>query len=297
MRALKVTRLFTERKSSFFEKYLSEISKIDQISWDEEVALSRRIQEDDDPVAIDRLVLANLRFVVSVAKQYQNQGLSLNDLVNEGNYGIIKAAKKFDHSRGFKFISYAVWWIRQSIMQAIADNSRTVRVPGHQITLAVSITRAIEKLEHKLCRYPTPEEIIAFVETQEKLSEAHINVLLSMYVNRPMRLDAPLTQSEGDEITYYDVVEQESEESPDEGFSRLDLRKELLHAMRKLDDREKKILTLYYGLEEKDEEPLKLEQISEVMGLTRERTRQIKEKALKRLRKLVSRDKLRVYLK
>ncbi len=296
MKSLKVMIQFTERKGGFLENYLNEISKIERISLEEEIELSRRIQEDNDSVAVERLALANLRFVVSVAKQYQNQGLSLNDLVNEGNYGIIKAAKYFDHTRGFKFISYAVWWIRQSIMQAIADNSRTVRIPVHQITLAVRVTRTIEELEHELCRYPTPEEIIARVETNEKLSEAHVNVLLSMYVNRPMRLDAPLTQSEGDEITYYDVVEQESEESPDEVFSRLDLHKELLHAMRKLTDREKKILSLYYGLE-KDEEPLKLEQIAEIMGLTRERTRQIKEKALKRLRKLVSHDELRVYFK
>ena len=269
MRQLKISRQFTNRENKSLDKYLNDISKVGMIDANEEVELARRIR-DGDQAALERLVNANLRFVVSVSKQYQNQGLTLGDLINEGNLGLIKAAKRFDETRGFKFISYAVWWIRQSILQALADQSRIVRLPLNKVGSIGRIGQVYSELEQKLEREPTAGEIaevmempVADVESIMKTSGKHLSI------------DAPLT--EGEDNTLLGVIGQNDEPDPDSRLINESLQKEISRVMESLSDKEQDILKYYYGLE--GNPAYTLEDISDKVGLTRERVRQIKEKA------------------
>lgn len=286
MRQLKISRQFTNRENKSLDKYLNDISKVGMIDANEEVELARRIR-DGDQAALERLVNANLRFVVSVSKQYQNQGLTLGDLINEGNLGLIKAAKRFDETRGFKFISYAVWWIRQSILQALADQSRIVRLPLNKVGSIGRIGQVYSELEQKLEREPTAGEIaevmempVADVESIMKTSGKHLSI------------DAPLT--EGEDNTLLGVIGQNDEPDPDSRLINESLQKEISRVMESLSDKEQDILKYYYGLE--GNPAYTLEDISDKVGLTRERVRQIKEKALRRLRKSSKSKSLKAFL-
>jgi|SRR6478735_4424438 RNA polymerase primary sigma factor len=286
MRQLKISKQITNRESQSLDKYLQEIGKVDLLTPDEEVTLAQRIREGDQ-FALEKLTKANLRFVVSVAKQYQNQGLSLGDLINEGNLGLIKAAKRFDETRGFKFISYAVWWIRQSILQALAEQSRIVRLPLNRVGSLNKISKSFSELEQKFEREPSPEEIAEVLEltTSEVVDTLKIS-------GRHVSVDAPFVQ--GEENRLLDVLENEDEESPDNGLMNDSLRKEVQRALSTLTKREADVITLYFGLN--GEHSLTLEEIGEKFNLTRERVRQIKEKAIRRLRHTSRSKALKPYL-
>ena len=287
MRQLKISRQFTNRENKSLDKYLSDISRVPMINAEEEVELAQRIREGDQ-AALERLVNANLRFVVSVSKQYQNQGLTLGDLINEGNLGLIKAAKRFDETRGFKFISYAVWWIRQSILQAIADQARIVRLPLNKVGSLSKVMQIYAELEQKLEREPTPAEI---AERSEMSLEEVETVLKTS--GKAMSLDAPLSDSE-DRNSLLAVLGQNDEPNPDDHLLDESLKREITISLSSLSDKEKDILKYFYGLD--GNPPYSLEDISEKVGLTRERVRQIKENALKRLRKSSRSKILKTYL-
>ncbi|MFH2096285.1 MAG: RNA polymerase sigma factor RpoD/SigA [Bacteroidota bacterium] len=286
MRQLKITKQVTNRDTPSLDKYLHEIGKVDLISAEEEVELARRIKQGD-PKALDRLVKANLRFVVSVSKQYQNQGLSLPDLINEGNLGLIKAAQRFDETRGFKFISYAVWWIRQSILQALAEQARIVRLPLNKIGSINKINKTFSRLEQEFEREPSADEIAKELELAPKDVK---NSLMSS--GRHISMDAPLAQDE--EGSMYEVLANSDTPTPDKELITDSLRKEIERALTTLTKREADIIRLYFGLNGHHQHTL--EEIGEEFDLTRERVRQIKEKAIRRL-KHTSRSKiLKTYL-
>lgn len=274
MRQLKISKQITNRESQSLDKYLQEIGKVDLITSDEEVELAQRIRAGDQ-IALEKLTKANLRFVVSVAKQYQNHGLTLGDLINEGNLGLIKAAKRFDETRGFKFISYAVWWIRQSIMQALAEQSRIVRLPLNRVGSLNKISKTFSDLEQKFQREPSPEELAEVLDTTPE--EVAANMRIS---GRHVSMDAPFVN--GEENGLLDVLENESEATPDSNLMNDSLRKEVQRALSTLTQREADVISYYFGLN--GEQPLTLEEIGEKYNLTRERVRQIKEKATRRLR-------------
>jgi RNA polymerase primary sigma factor len=274
MRQLKITKQVTNRESPSLDKYLHEIGKVQLISAEEEVALAKKIKQGDEK-ALEQLINANLRFVVSVAKQYQNQGLSLPDLINEGNLGLIKAAQRFDETRGFKFISYAVWWIRQSILQALAEQARIVRLPLNKIGSVNKVNNTFSLLEQEYQREPTSEEIAEVLDMAPKDVKEALKVS-----NRHVSMDAPLKPDE--ENTLYDVLLSSDNASPDSQLLNDSLRKEIERSLSTLSPREADIIRLYYGLG--GEPPYSLEEIGKLFNLTRERVRQIKEKAIKRLK-------------
>ncbi|MBQ4398815.1 MAG: sigma-70 family RNA polymerase sigma factor [Bacteroidales bacterium] len=281
MRQLKITKQVTNRETASLDKYLQEIGKVELISAEEEVELAQRIKQGDK-IALEKLTKANLRFVVSVAKQYQNQGLSLPDLINEGNLGLIKAAQRFDETRGFKFISYAVWWIRQSILQALAEQSRIVRLPLNKIGSINKINKTYAKLEQEFEREPNAEEIAEVLEiTEQEVKDSMKNA------GRHISMDAPLVQDEDN--TMYDVLKSEEAPTPETELLYESLRKEIDRAISTLTQREQDVVRLYFGLN--GSHPMTLEEIGEKFDLTRERVRQIKEKAIRRL-KHTSRSKI-----
>ncbi len=286
MRQLKISKQITNRESQSLDKYLQEIGKVDLLTPDEEVDLAKRIREGDQ-LALEKLTKANLRFVVSVAKQYQNQGLSLGDLINEGNLGLIKAAQRFDETRGFKFISYAVWWIRQSILQALAEQSRIVRLPLNRVGSLNKISKTFSELEQRFEREPSPDELAEVLEvtTSEVVDTMKIS-------GRHVSMDAPFVQ--GEENNLYDVLENDSEEKPDSELMNDSLRREVQRALSTLTKREADVITLYFGLN--GEHAMTLEEIGEKFNLTRERVRQIKEKAIRRLRHTSRSKALKPYL-
>ncbi len=285
MRQLKITKSITNRESESLEKYLQEIGKEDMISVEEEVELAQRIRKGDRK-ALERLTKANLRFVVSVAKQYQNQGLALPDLINEGNVGLIKAAEKFDETRGFKFISYAVWWIRQSILQAIAEQSRIVRLPLNQVGSVNKINRMLNRFEQVNERRPSIEEI----SQETNLPEEKVDEAMSANT-RHVSVDAPF--AEGDEGSLLDVLVNDSSPMADKKLVQESLQAEIKQALRVLNDRERHVIEAFFGINGPE---LTLEEIGEKYGLTRERVRQIKEKAIRRLRESTKNKILKAYL-
>jgi RNA polymerase primary sigma factor len=282
MRQLKITKSITNRESQSLEKYLQEIGRVDLLTPEEEVDLAKKIKEGDKD-ALEKLTQSNLRFVVSVAKQYQNQGLSLSDLINEGNLGLIKAAQRFDETRGFKFISYAVWWIRQSILQALAEQSRIVRLPLNKVGSLNKINRAFAALEQKFEREPTPEEIATLLELPVEEIETTLGV-----ASRHVSMDAPFV--DGEDNSLLDILENpnaiEADAHLEYGES---LRREIERSLSTLTSRQKDVLKLYFGIG--IEHPISLEDIGDMLGLTRERVRQIKDKAIGKLRE-TSRSKL-----
>ena len=286
MRQLKITKQVTNRETASLDKYLQEIGKVDLITAEEEVELAQRIKAGDQ-IALEKLTKANLRFVVSVAKQYQNQGLTLPDLINEGNLGLIKAAQRFDETRGFKFISYAVWWIRQSILQALAEQSRIVRLPLNKIGSINKINKTFAFLEQAHERAPSAEEIakeldMTITDVKESLKNS----------GRHVSMDAPLV--EGEDSNLYDVLNSGESPNPDKTLLHESLRTEIERALETLTPREADVVRLYFGLG--NQHPMTLEEIGETFDLTRERVRQIKEKAIRRL-KHTSRSKiLKTYL-
>jgi RNA polymerase primary sigma factor len=285
MRQLKITQSITNRESQSLDKYLSEIAKVDLITAQEEVILAQKIREGDQ-AALERLTKTNLRFVVSVAKQYQNQGLTLGDLINEGNLGLIKAAKRFDETKGFKFISYAVWWIRQSILSAVAEQSRIVRLPLNQVGSLSKIRKSQSKLEQSLEREPTPEEMAEDLETTaEKISDSLSNS------GRHVSVDAPFIT--GEENTLLDVL-QSGDAGTDSELINDSLSQEIRRSLGILAEREKEVLVLFFGLNNIASHSL--EEIGEKFNLTRERVRQIKDKALLRLRQNSKAKLLQSYL-
>ncbi len=286
MRQLKITKQVTNRETASLDKYLQEIGKVDLITADEEVELAQKIKAGDQQ-ALEKLTKANLRFVVSVAKQYQNQGLTLPDLINEGNLGLIKAAQRFDETRGFKFISYAVWWIRQSILQALAEQSRIVRLPLNKIGSINKINKMYALLEQSNERPPSAEEIAKELDmTVNDVKESMKNS------GRHLSMDAPLV--EGEDSNLYDVLRSGESPNPDRELIQESLRTEIERSLETLTPREADVVRLYFGLG--DQHPMTLEEIGETFDLTRERVRQIKEKAIRRL-KHTSRSKiLKTYL-
>ena len=286
MRQLKITKQVTNRETASLDKYLQEIGKVDLITADEEVELAQRIKAGDQ-IALEKLTKANLRFVVSVAKQYQNQGLTLPDLINEGNLGLIKAAQRFDETRGFKFISYAVWWIRQSILQALAEQSRIVRLPLNKIGSINKINKTYAFLEQSHERPPSAEEIAKELDmTINDVKESMKNS------GRHVSMDAPLV--EGEDSNLYDVLRSGESPNPDKDLLHESLRTEIERALETLTPKEADVIRLYFGLG--NQHPMTLEEIGETFDLTRERVRQIKEKAIRRL-KHTSRSKiLKTYL-
>ena len=286
MRQLKITKQVTNRETASLDKYLQEIGKVDLITAEEEVELAQKVKQGDQ-LALERLTKANLRFVVSVAKQYQNQGLTLPDLINEGNLGLIKAAQRFDETRGFKFISYAVWWIRQSILQALAEQSRIVRLPLNKIGSINKINKTYAFLEQSHERPPSAEEIAKELDmTINDVKESMKNS------GRHVSMDAPLV--EGEDSNLYDVLRSGESPNPDKELIHESLRTEIIRALETLTPREADVIKLYFGLGENH--PMTLEEIGETFDLTRERVRQIKEKAIRRL-KHTSRSKiLKTYL-
>ncbi|MCX6321312.1 MAG: RNA polymerase sigma factor RpoD/SigA [Bacteroidia bacterium] len=273
MRQLKITKQVTNRDTPSLDKYLQEIGKVDLISPEEEVTLARRIKSGDTD-ALRKLVKSNLRFVVSVAKQYQNQGMSLPDLINEGNLGLMKAAQRFDETRGFKFISYAVWWIRQAILQSLAEQARIVRLPVNKIGSINRINRAFARLEQEYEREPSSQEI---AETLEMIPEEVKEVLKTN--GRTVSMDAPINTEEDNNM--YDILQSNDTPSPDRNLINESLAFEIERALSTLSTRESKVLKLYFGLGMKH--PYTLEEIGEKLNLTRERVRQIKEKAIKKI--------------
>ena len=285
MRQLKITKSITNRESEALDKYLQEIGKEEMISVEEEVELAQRIRKGDRK-ALERLTKANLRFVVSVAKQYQNQGLSLPDLINEGNLGLIKAAEKFDETRGFKFISYAVWWIRQSILQAIAEQSRIVRLPLNQVGSVNKINKVLSKFEQENERRPSVEEISEKLDLpEEKIDEA-------MSVNgRHVSVDAPFI--DGEDNSLLDVLINDDAPMADKTLVMESLKAEINNALKLLNDRERNVIEAFYGINQPE---LTLEEIGSKYNLTRERVRQIKEKAIRRLRTCTKNKILKTFL-
>jgi RNA polymerase primary sigma factor len=288
MRQLKITKQVTNRETASLDKYLSEIGRVELISADEEVELAKRIKQGDQ-AALEKLTKANLRFVVSVSKQYQNQGLTLPDLINEGNLGLIKAAQRFDETRGFKFISYAVWWIRQSILQALAEQSRIVRLPLNKIGTINKINKTFSKLEQEFEREPTAGEISDLLEMNEQ------DVKESMRsTGRHVSMDAPLSTSDDGSGSLYDLMISDDNPSPEHELINDSLRREIERALTTLTAREADVLRCFFGLDGKP--AMTLEEIGEKFDLTRERVRQIKEKGIRRL-KHTSRSKiLKTYL-
>ena len=280
MRQLKITKSITNRESASLDKYLQEIGREELVTPDEEVELAQRIRKGDQE-ALEKLTRANLRFVVSVAKQYQNQGLSLPDLINEGNLGLIKAAEKFDETRGFKFISYAVWWIRQSILQALAEQSRIVRLPLNQVGSLNKINKALTRFEQENERQPTKEELSEMIDVpKDKISDT------LRVGSRHVSVDAPFV--EGEDNSLLDVLPNDDSPSADRGLVNESLNTEIERALSTLTDREREIVKSFFGIGCQE---MTLEEIGERFGLTRERVRQIKEKAIRRL-KSPSRSKL-----
>jgi len=286
MRQLKISKQVTNRETASLDKYLQEIGKVDLITADEEVSLAQRIRAGDR-AALEKLTKANLRFVVSVSKQYQNQGLSLPDLINEGNLGLIKAANRFDETRGFKFISYAVWWIRQSILQALAEQSRIVRLPLNKIGAINKINKAYARLEQEFEREPNFEEIALLLEISE--NEVKDSIRNS---GRHVSMDAPLMQDEDNNM--YDVLRSDDIPTPESGLIYESLRKEVERAISTLTPRESDVIRFYFGLN--GSYPMTLEEIGEKFELTRERVRQIKEKAIRRLKTTSRSNILQSYL-
>lgn len=285
MRQLKITKSITNRESTALEKYLQDISREAMVGLDEEIELAKRIREGDEK-ALERLTKANLRSVVSVAKQYQNQGLALPDLINEGNFGLIKAAQKYDETRGFKFISYAVWWIRQSIMQAISEQSRMVRVPINQMGSANRIRKFINQFEQEHERYPSLSELTEHIDLpEEKIVEA-----LAMATTQ-VSMDAPFTSNE--EGSLLDVLPNKNAPSADDLLVAESLSTEVANALASLSEREQIIIKCFFGINQPE---MSLEEIGERTGLTRERVRQIKEKAIIRLRKNSLSERLKSFL-
>jgi RNA polymerase primary sigma factor len=287
MRQLKITKSITNRESQSLEKYLQEIGKVELITPEEEVQLAIRIKQGDQR-ALDRLTKANLRFVVSVAKQYQNQGLSLPDLINEGNLGLIKAAQRFDETRGFKFISYAVWWIRQSILQALAEQSRIVRLPLNKVGLTNRINKAFQQLEQEFEREPSAEELAELLEIDTDEVAATLGVAA-----RHVSMDSPL--SEGEENTLVDILENPNAESADENIDHKEsLKLEIERSLNTLTDRQQDVIRFFFGIGV--DHPMSLEDIGDRFNLTRERVRQIKDKAITKLRSTSRCKLLRNYL-
>jgi len=286
---MRITKQYTNRESQSLDKYLQEIGKIDLLSPDEEIELARKIRQGgpEGEAALEKLVKANLRFVVSVAKQYQNQGLSLGDLINEGNLGLIKAAKRFDETRGFKFISYAVWWIRQSILQALAEQSRIVRLPLNRVGALNKISKKFSELEQRYEREPTPAEMAEELE----LSITEIAETMRMS-GRHLSIDAPFVH--GEESRLLDILPNESQPPPDADLIHESLCYEIHQALQTLPEREAAVIRYYFGVDGCPQ--LTLEEIGERLGLTRERVRQIKEKAIRRLRHASRSKELRSYL-
>lgn len=285
MRQLKIIKQITNRETESLDKYLQEIGKIDLITADEEVRLTRRIKEGDQG-ALDKMVKANLRFVVSVAKQYQNKGLSLGDLINEGNVGLVKAAMRFDETRGFKFISYAVWWIRQSIMQALAEQSRVVRIPLNRVGTLNKLNRTFAALEQQFQRDPSPEELAEVLN----LAPEEVTETVQMGT-RQVSINAPFMQ--GEENGLLDVLEDESEET-DSTLINNSLCQDVQRSLSTLTERESDIISLYFGLNGKP--PMTLEEIGLKFNLTRERVRQVKEKGIRRLQSTSRSKMLKHYL-
>jgi RNA polymerase primary sigma factor len=288
MRQLKISKQITNRESQSLDKYLQEIGKVDLLTADEEVVLAKRIREGDQ-LALEKLTKANLRFVVSVAKQYQNQGLSLGDLINEGNLGLIKAAQRFDETRGFKFISYAVWWIRQSILQALAEQARIVRLPLNKIGNINRINKAFSELEQKFERPPSADELAEFLDC----STEEVKQSLS-HIGRHVSMDAPLIDGDESSSSMYDVMTTDSLPNPDSGLVLESLRRDIRTSLRTLTSRESEVVSMFYGLEGKM--PMSLEEIGSKFDLTRERVRQIKEKAIRRLKHTSKNRNLKTYL-
>ena len=286
MRQLKISKQITNRESQSLDKYLQEIGKVDLLTAADEVALAKRIKAGDRK-ALETLTKANLRFVVSVAKQYQNQGLSLSDLINEGNTGLIKSAQRFDETRGFKFISYAVWWIRQSILQALAEQSRIVRLPLNRVGSLNKISRSSSQLEQEYGREPTTEELANVLDVT--VNEVDDTMKVS---GRHASLDASFVQ--GEESSLLDVLENTSEEKPDSELMSDSLRQEIQQLLATLTEREADVILLYFGLNGKH--PMTLEEIGAYFQLTRERVRQIKEKGIKKLRNSSRSEVLKLYL-
>ena len=287
MRQLKITKQITNRETASLDMYLHDIGRVELITAEEEVVLAQKIKAGDQR-ALDKLVRANLRFVVSVSKQYQNQGLSLPDLINEGNLGLIKAAQRFDETRGFKFISYAVWWIRQSILQALAEQSRIVRLPLNKIGAINKINKALSKMEQDLEREPSYDEI---GEVLEMLPQDIQDTMRNN--NRHLSMDAPLSLSE-DGGSMYDLMQNESSQAPDKELIGESLQLEITRALSTLTEREADVVKLFFGLSGKH--PHSLEEIGEKFDLTRERVRQIKEKAVRRLKHGSRSSLLKAYL-
>lgn len=285
MRQLKISKSITNRESASLDKYLQEIGHEELLSVDEEVELAQKIKKGDRR-ALERLTRANLRFVVSVAKQYQNQGLSLPDLINEGNVGLIKAAEKFDETRGFKFISYAVWWIRQSILQAIAEQSRIVRLPLNQVGSVNEINRELNKFEQEHERRPSVDEIADRIDLPEDKIEEAMKVN-----NRHVSMDAPFVA--GEDNSLLDVLADNDMPMADKALVQESLRKEIDRAIELLNDREQKVVRAFFGIGSPE---MTLEEIGEKYNLTRERVRQIKEKAIRRLRHNTKNKLLKTYL-
>ena len=281
-----MSRRIKNRANQSLDRYLQEIGEVPLLTPEEEIELARRIKKNDQE-ALEKLTKANLRFVVSVAKQYQNQGLSLGDLINEGNLGLIKAAKRFDETRGFKFISYAVWWIRQSILQALAEQSRVVRLPLNRVGALNKIGKAFSNLEQEFEREPSAHEIADELE----MTPYEVSDTLKIS-GKHLSLDAPFNQ--GDDNRLLDVIEDEQQEPPDDLLLNESLRIEVKRALTTLSEREAEVIKLYFGLDR--EHPLTLEEIGEKFNLTRERVRQIKEKAIRRLRHASRSRMLRSYL-
>ncbi|HUI31731.1 MAG TPA: sigma-70 family RNA polymerase sigma factor [Candidatus Acidoferrales bacterium] len=283
---IKVGKQYPSRENQTIDKYLQEIGKVDLLTPEEEIELAIKVRENDQR-ALEKLIKANLRFVVSVAKQYQNQGLSLGDLINEGNLGLIKAAKRFDPTRGFKFISYAVWWIRQSILQALAEQSRIVRLPLNRVGALNKIGKKFSELEQEFEREPSPSEIA------EQLDMSLYEVDKTLQISgRHLSVDQPFVQGEDNKLL--DVMADDNQLPPDHILMKESLRVEVERALKSLTDREAEVIRLYFGIER--EHPLTLEEIGEKFNLTRERVRQIKEKAIRRLRHATRSKALRAYL-
>ena len=286
MRQLKITKSITNRESASLDKYLQEIGREELISADEEVVLAKKIREGDQ-IALEKLTKANLRFVVSVAKQYQNQGLSLPDLINEGNLGLIKAARRFDETRGFKFISYAVWWIRQSILQALAEQARIVRLPLNQVGSLIKINKAFSKLEQEFERTPSAEELADILDIAEDKVADTLRVS-----GRHISMDAPFVQ--GEENTLLDVLVNGDSPRADNSLIIESLQREIERSLATLTERERDVVKLFYGIGYSHE--YTLEEIGDRFDLTRERVRQIKEKAIKRLKHSSRSKLLKTYL-
>lgn len=286
MRQLKIAKQVTNREALSLDKYLHEIGRVDLVTAEEEADLAKRIKKGDKD-ALEKLIKANLRFVVSVAKQYQNQGLSLPDLINEGNLGLIKAAQRYDETRGFKFISYAVWWIRQSILQALAEQARIVRLPLNKIGSITKINKTFVKLEQEYQREPTVEEVANLLDTSSEIVEDAFKVSLHQ-----VSMDAPIHDEDGNSL--YDVLLNEDSPSPDNDLMRTSLSKEIDRTLSTLGEREADVIRYFYGLCGYRQHTL--EEIADEFGLTRERVRQIKEKTIKKMRNNYRNRLLKTYL-